>query len=295
MNSESNRQIGRLDQSDGRAVSALEDEEFFCPVCNYNLTGNCSGCCSECGSLFDRDSLIAAQKADAITLIPWDDPRPMSWKKRLSQTLRISLFRPSEFAFAFSVQPHKTKAGWFMLGVLVGYFLLTFSFLFVHFVIEYVRPTMSVNVADQMEYWSMGLAIPMSAALGAAAAISASAVWLWIVCPHFDGRRHFKPWFAIMCYASTHFLLGGFFFVIALIIDMLEGDAMVLHLLTVLMGIILSGLLGVFTIYAVIKKRTSPSALRIIAFVGLVFTFVLFPIVLTCLGIAAWLVLVDQW
>ena len=206
MNSESNRLIGGLDQSDGRADSTPEDEELFCPVCNYNLTGNCSGCCSECGSLFDRDSLIAAQKADAITLIPWDDPRPMSWKRRLSQTLRISLFRPKEFAFAFSVQPQDTKATAFMVGVLVGFFLLTFSFLFVYFVIEYVRPTMSVDVAGRMKYWSMGLAIPMSAVLGAATAILASAVWLWIVCPHFDGRRHFKPWFAILCYASTHFL-----------------------------------------------------------------------------------------
>ncbi len=48
----------------------LEDEEIFCPVCGYNLTGNLTGRCSECGGLFDREMLLKAREVSFDALMP---------------------------------------------------------------------------------------------------------------------------------------------------------------------------------------------------------------------------------
>lgn len=86
------------------------DEEIYCPICNYNLTGILNGRCPECGSFFDRQAIMANQQANRITLIPWDDPAETEFWPRFKKTLAICLFDAKRFAFAFSVQPQRTRA-----------------------------------------------------------------------------------------------------------------------------------------------------------------------------------------
>lgn len=293
MNPEDHEQIDQTPVAIGQPLATVIDEEIFCPVCNYNLTGSLGGRCSECGSLYDRDSLIAAQKANAITLIPWDHPQPMPAALRFWKTLDVVLSRPRRFALVFSVQPHQTKARSFMIGVLGVFFALSAGLFLVHDLIEYFRPTMGISASQRLKYWSIGLFVPFGAALGAAATVPVTAAWLWVMCPHHDGRRHFGPWSAIARYASAHYLIGCVFFPVALAIDLFVGEALGLLVCTVALGLVVSGLLAACTVGAVIEKRAAPSLGRSVAFLGMMITFTALPIVLASAGIAFWAILVK--
>jgi hypothetical protein len=183
---------------------AQEDEQIYCPVCSYNLTGIHSGRCPECGSLFDRDALIAAQQANQITLIPWDDPEQMPLRKRLVRTLRVCLFNAERFAFAFSVQPQETRATGFLVGVtsLCALIAVLATLLYdvgarLHSVGFGRLPDTLTCVCSVLVF--VPLAIPTSTAL--------AALFLWAYSPHYDGRHHFKPWWSIAAYGAAHYLM----------------------------------------------------------------------------------------
>jgi rubredoxin len=177
-----------------------DDEEIYCPVCGYNLTGVYSGRCPECGAFFDRKALTEAQQTNQITLIPWDDPEEMPAGRRFYETLRICLVRAERFAFAFSVQPRETRASsffWIVTAltavVAIGGFLMY---------VLVARPFLTWGSLTGMTV-GIGAYVLLANLLTTVLAASILAVF----CPHYDGRRRFRPWLSIAAYASAHHLL----------------------------------------------------------------------------------------
>ena len=232
-----------------------EDEEIYCPICNYNLSGIFSGRCPECGSLFDRNALIAAQQANAITLIPWDDPEPMAYRRRLLRTLRICLLDAERFAFAFSVQPRKSNAGVFFLWItLATTVLTTLSVLAYAAAVRLSRDPFS-GLPDNT---AMALAALLFAPSNLILTTLISSLYLGASCPHYDGNRHFRPWLNISAYASAHYLLTfplvPVCFFVALTLGRSGKDEFFFVAFFIWMGCVA---LCVLTMRAVVDMRTS--------------------------------------
>ncbi|MBN1345877.1 MAG: hypothetical protein JXQ73_24520 [Phycisphaerae bacterium] len=180
-----------------RESSLLDDEALFCPVCEYNLTGNVAGRCSECGSLFDRERLIEARRLAAEALMPWERKGELSVWRRFVRTLSISCVRPHRFTLALSVQPQRSRASSFMLACLTLFGL-------------YGAATAG------MLWWSSPrfkselppfLVLIGELALGIVAATIAVAGAFAAAYPIAGGQRRLGPWLGIVCYAGAHWLL----------------------------------------------------------------------------------------
>lgn len=183
---------------------ATDDEEIYCPVCSYNLTGIYSGRCPECGAEFHREALIAAQQANQITLMPWDDPEEMPLKLRLFRTLRICLVSAERFAFAFAVRPRESRvASFFCITVLAATLiglLATLTFV----AITRLANDPYTGLIESLRNCCRACAfIP----LAIVTSTFLVALFLWAYCPHYDGQRHFRPWLSIAAYAAAHYLL----------------------------------------------------------------------------------------
>ena len=198
----------------------LEDEEIFCPICNYNLTGNDSGRCPECGSFFDRHALIAAQRADAVTLIPWDDPEEMPFLKRFRETLKICLVNAERFAFAFSVQPQESKALSFFAMVTAT--TIVFGWMTCAVYLLSANP-FTAGVSRLLTGVICCVVVCMHVVLSLLVGTLLSGVTLWIFCPHYDGKRHLKPWLSIAAYASAHYLMFATAIPIAALVPLVIG------------------------------------------------------------------------
>lgn len=236
----------------------LVDELIYCPVCNYNLTGVLSGRCPECGSAFHREALFAAQRASDITLIPWDDPDPMPLLSRLSQTLRVSLFDPRRFAFAFSVVPQRTRAVQFAGLVLI----LTWPALAAPVGVGWLmaaRMPRSVMFARLGDILGIGLIASFLLTVFIGLMIPLFAGVLYVLCTHYDGQPHFKPWLSISAYATAHFLLAPVSLPLMFVFTLFSGGEALLAYGAAMSVVILGcGLLAVFTLRGVISLRTAP-------------------------------------
>ena len=232
-----------------------EDEEIYCPVCAYNLSGIFSGRCPECGSLFDRNALITAQRADQITLIPWDDPKPMPLRQRLFQTLRICLLNAERFAFAFSVQPQESRAGVFFRRVVA---VTTLSTILAVLAEEAGAALSREPHAGFSHLPALVLAAALFAPLTLIFSTLLSGLLLAATCPHYDGKHHLRPWLNICAYAATHYLLFFPAILIAFAAPLASSQLVgaVLALLAPLTWLGCAGLC-VFTMRAVISLRTS--------------------------------------
>lgn len=194
-------------------IIQTEDEEIYCPVCNYNLTGIYSGRCPECGSFFDRAALIAAQQANQITLIPWDDPQEMRLRRRFYETLRICLVSAERFAYAFSVRPQRGRA--------FSFFAATTALTALVAVIAFLAYPVAVGPLSSSVWPIYGTSSNPITTAAVATGIAAhvvltsavttllTAVILWMSCPHYDGKRHFRPWLSICAYAAAHYVMIG--------------------------------------------------------------------------------------
>jgi len=262
---------------------ATEDEEIYCPVCSYNLTGIYSGRCPECGAEFHREALIAAQQANQITLIPWDDPEEMPLKRRLSRTLRICLVSAERFAFAFAVRPRESRVATFfcftvLAATLIG-LLATLAFV-------------SIGRLTSDPY--TGLIEPLRNCCRVCAFIPLAIVtstffvglFLWAYCPHYDGLRHFKPWLSIAAYAAAHFLLIAVAIPVYLLLPALIARVAIYEYMTVAF-FIWAGCtaLCVLTLRAVIWWRTAE--LKDPTFTVFVIAFLYGLSALACLYLAA--------
>jgi len=91
----------------------------------------------------------------------------------------------------------------------------------------------------------------------------ATALVLGIFCPHFDGKRHLKPWLSISSYASAHYLLAPlglpiFIFLVWWSHEMF-GPGLVFGFFMVGLA---CGLLNAFTLTAVVLHRGAKSSGR---------------------------------
>ncbi len=227
-----------------------DDEEIYCPLCNYNLTGVYSGRCPECGAFFDRQALIATQRANRVTIIPWDDPQPMSFTKRLTATVSVCLFSPKRFAVAFSVQPQRTKALPFFLGV-VAVVALAFS---LAVIVALMLDDSSGFSSSLHESILIATACALFPILLTSCTTLLSAATLWLTSPHYDGERHFRPWLSICAYAASHYLL-----VLCAVPCVALGLFTFSQISVLLIGLVLYGSAGLcgFTLIAVMKHRTA--------------------------------------
>ncbi len=233
------------------ADSAIDSdgEGIYCPLCNYNLTGAMAGRCPECGAFFDRSALIAAQRTNRVTLIPWDSPEPMSFRERLVSTLRICLFKRDRFAFAFSVQPQKTRAGGFMALVILTTILTSALAVLINTSLDAWNTLFDEDTAH---FTILSLSI-FFVVVSVGATLCAGSL-LWVSCPHYDGRRHLKPWLSVCAYASSHYLMLLLMLPLSLLAPWV--DLMTLTLAGFFTCVACS-MLCCLTLIAVVKHRTA--------------------------------------
>lgn len=241
------------------------DEEIYCPLCNYNLTGVHSGRCPECGGIFHREALFAAQKANQITLMPWDDPEPMSVFRRFGRTLSVCLFNARRFAFAFSVQPQRTRAASFQILVMLAVTALSCLPVLVGAAVSRSGKNLVLTV-DLDDVLGIGLLTVAVILIVLVFLTLLSAAILWLLCPHYDGSLKFGPWYAITAYATAHWLFIGAALPFYFLFLKWSGGEPTLAMVTMFVVILLGcGSLQVATIGGIVKLRTAPSANRRIA------------------------------
>jgi hypothetical protein len=276
----------------GVAKVVTEDEEIYCPVCGYNLSGIFRGRCPECGAFFDRSALIAAQQANAITLIPWDDPQEAVFWERLYRTVRICLLDAERFAFAFSVQPRESKAGSFFVGATAATTVIGVLAALAFMLRSWIDGNPNTALSDSLlAICFIGAFIPLTMTL----ATVATGVFLWVFCPHYDGQRHFRPWLSIAAYAAAHYLMMAAAVPVAWVLPLMSrsGEFEFWEAMACIWAG--CGLLCVFTLRAVIDWRTSdvdsPRFLVfLIAFIHFAAGLVSFFLAVAFAGYAVWVV-----
>ena len=225
-----------------------DDEQIFCPVCGYNLTGNPTGRCSECGALFSRDQLLTAMKVSADALMPWERRDDFGPFERFWRTLRISFFRPREFALAFAVQPARTRSTSFYAVCLV---LLTANATAIGVITEMAEPGDSMDIA-RIASFPIFLALPIVPVNIVVGLIYAS------LYPHADRERHLRPWRAILEYATGHWLLGASALVLGLLLVSSPrsetGMILAVCVLSIWIG---CSILWAFTLVEIVRWRTA--------------------------------------
>lgn len=287
----------RVSSDTAKTPLPSSDEEIYCPICNYNLTGILTGRCPECGSLFDREALIANQQAHRITLIPWDDPAEKEFCPRFKKTLRICLFDAKRFAFAFSVQPQETRASAFLtlsiVLLLASILLLMACCVPIHWLVA--NRDWEQSIAGDVV--TVAIATISAVVITLLTTTYASAAVLGIFCPHFDSKRHFKPWLAISSYAAAHFLLmplGLPLFVLSTIWGRgmfgpgFVGIALVFWLAC--------GLLSAFTLNAVVRHRAAKLGFRTTAMFLVFGIYSVLPVLIQILTVAVctWLYVIMR-
>ncbi|HKQ47015.1 MAG TPA: hypothetical protein VJZ71_02970 [Phycisphaerae bacterium] len=257
-------------------VATSSDEEIYCPICNYNLTGILTGRCPECGSLFDREALRANQQANRITLIPWDDPAETAFWPRLKKTLPICLFDAKRFAFAFSVQPQDSRAYSFFLLATFGACALSILVFFASLPL-YRLFEMEIGLEEAVLFGLLMIGAIFATVLTTTLAVAFA---LGIFCPHFDGKRHLRPWLSISYYASAHYLIFPLGLPVSVLFEWGSRELFGLGLtLGALMTGLACGLLNAFTLNAVIRHRSAPSSGRSVATLAVFIIYILFPLV----------------
>lgn len=191
------------EEGSGEVALEVEGEGIYCPICNYNLTGIFCGRCPECGAFFNRRGLILSQASHKIILMPWDRPDDTPPLRRLRETLGVCLLNADRFAFAFSVQPQKSRVWSFFAWVLMACVVEALAMAALSLVSSPGSP-IGTGLAARLFAGHVAFVLSLVALL-----TFTPAVVFWLTCTHFDGRRHFAPWMSICAYASAHLLLLG--------------------------------------------------------------------------------------
>jgi len=260
-------------------ASPVEDEQLYCPVCHYNLTGLTEDRCPECGSAFDRQRLREAQVLSLRPLIPWEKRDELGWVRAFWQTVRISCGRPRQFCFAFSIRPQKTRALSFYILCLVIMAAGLAGVIGAHwayraYVLHSPPHLRWVTEPEWQEAAYPVLLMPGVCPLVTVVLCELTLPWIYAaLMPQADGRRRVAPWRSIVRYSAAHLvlfaLLPVFFMGLVLIdrlagIDLLGDDAtgvmaggmveMVMNLSVMLYGLVVTLLWGM-TMKAVFAWR----------------------------------------
>ncbi len=233
-----------------------DDEQIYCPVCGYNLTGNRTGRCSECGALFDRDKLIEARRRGAEGVMPWEHVQRYSFRQRFWRTMVVSCIRPERFAMALAAQPKRSRS-WSFFVLCLG---LTWFYVLGLAGVLRGPPTSSLGewLLDAGALFVL-LLVPLIAAHAAVAATCALLVRL----P--DRSRRWGPWWSVVQYASSHWtLIWASLVVVGPLLILADSD---LDLILGLLGPMFylgCGLLWACTISAVVASRLRASPGRFI-------------------------------
>lgn len=134
--------------------------------------------------------------------MPWDSSEPMPLLTRWWWTVQICCLRPQRFAFAFGVQPQRSRAGSFMLSVLL---LATLAAITGLATVPLLGTEFGGSRADE-DFGAGVITLLCSLWGGLFVATLATAIAFWALFPHADGRRRFGPWYSIVQYASCHCL-----------------------------------------------------------------------------------------
>ncbi len=220
--------------------SRPDDEEIFCPLCGYNLTGNLTGRCPECASLFSREQLLAVRWSTVEPVMPWERTDDYSLPQRFWRTLRISFFHPREFALAFAVQPVRSRAPCFYLVCLLA---IAANGLAIGLLARRAHGELPVW------FFPPALVVPIVAS-DLVVGLLYTALY-----PHADRRRHWGPWRAIIQYASAHWLMTWAVPLLALLLPFDVEPLLVLGVCAPCIWIG-CGLLWLLTLQEVVRWRT---------------------------------------
>jgi hypothetical protein len=259
----------------GEEQSALHspggvDEGIYCAFCHYNLTGNFTGRCPECGSMFEREILLQDARDAARHVIPWDSPNEIPLLKRFWDTLQLTWFNPREFAMAFGFVRRRSRANSFVLvcallmliivlltvGTEVGIFLIRF----------WNHPGAGGVIEYSLREWA-GVVFALVAYLCFVTVMASSL--LAITLRHRDGSKRFWPWWTILRYAVGHFLLVFPLPFVAAGLGLLSDFDFTLA--NVLVGYLLlfgATLLWILTLGHVVRWRIGKASRRVVVLVA---------------------------
>jgi hypothetical protein len=250
----------------------LDDEQIYCPACGYNLTGNLTGQCSECGSFFHREMLLQATRVSAEAMMPWERPDEFGLLDRFWRTLKISFFRPREFALAFAVQPTRSRSSSFYCICLLA---LTVNAIVISGTIELadgpdvmgirrsVRPIVRSAITglgggiDLMRFVRIVAISPFFVLPIVTTNVAVGLVYMALY-PHADRKRRLRPWRVIIRYAAPHWFLGWAVPILTLLFAAVNWDMLVpitwACTIAVLIG---SSILWSLTLKEVVRWRTA--------------------------------------
>lgn len=207
------RDDAAIPASDAPSSGTLEDEGIFCPICGYNLTGNLTGRCSECGGFFHRELLLETARVSAEAVMPWERPEEFALRERFWRTLRISCVHPREFALAFAAQPARSRS--------TSFYAICLGLLTVNAAAISGVGWLDTEVrGDERLLIILSLLIvvpvlPVTMAVGFVYAL---------LYRHADQRRHLGPWRAILEYAVAHWFLMWLAPVLALLLAIINWE-----------------------------------------------------------------------
>jgi len=174
----------------------LGDEGIFCPICGYNLTGNLTGRCSECGGFFHRELLLQTARVSADALMPWERPEEFSLRERFWRTLRISCVHPREFALAFAAQPARSRS--------TSFYAICLGLLTVNAAVISGVGWLDMETRGDEE---LVIFLPLLIVVPVLPVTVAVGLVYALLYRHADQRRHLAPWRAILEYAVAHWFL----------------------------------------------------------------------------------------
>jgi hypothetical protein len=186
--------------------------------------------------------------------------------------------QPERFTRAFGVQRQDSGAWAFFCLVLGAQLLFGLVGILVTFP--------AWDCVDPKEWFSFTVFVGAYLTLATCGVSFTDGIVLWLSCTHYDGKRHLRPWLAIVAYASAHYLIILLLLPLVPIALLLRntfdpplfmfGMTLILH--------IGGGCLSGFTLNGVVKLRTARDRRTIFAPLALLLAHVIVPIISLAVG-----------
>lgn len=137
------------------------------------------------------------------------------------------------------------------------------------------------------DFVTVGVATTAAIVMATSTTTFLSAAVLGIFCPHFDNKRHIKPWLAITSYAAAHFLLMPLAFPLCILVTIWGRGLFGAGFVGITIVLWLAcGLLNAFTLHAVVRHRGAKSGPRSWAMFFVYAIYSILPALIQILAIA---------